>query len=47
MVSCPEIGTGVATLKKITKNPGEIHRMALNIILKYIRQTWEEGIIYW
>jgi hypothetical protein len=47
-VTCrPDIGYAVAELAKFSSNPAEDHYAAVRRVFKYLRQSKDDGIIFW
>jgi len=48
MVTCrPDISIAVTKLSQYSQNPAEIHYVALKNIFRYLRNTKDDGLVFW
>ena len=48
MVTCrPDISISVTKLSQYSQNPAEVHYVALKNVFRYLRNTKEDGLIFW
>lgn len=48
MITCrPDISFPVIKLSKFANNPAKVHYQALKNVFRYLRQTIDDGLIYW